>query len=630
MRMKPATCLVLILLACLAFLPGLNGPFLLDDLPNLEGIQEWAMGTTSLWHLLSHADAGPLGRPLSLLSFAATVATSGLSPAAFKATNLFLHLLNGLLAGALLLRLFRHDRALSTWPPSAAWICAAAWTLLPLHVPTVLYAVQRMTLLSATFTLLALLAWVVARERFARGGRATLLLWIGVPLLTALAALSKENGLLVPLFCLVLEFTLFTPSGTTTARPRQVTWFFRVSVLLPMLLGVTWMATHPGFVLDGYQDRPFTLAQRLLSEPRAVWEYAYLTFVPDAARLGLYQDTFATSTGIWSPVTTGLALLGWLAVIAWAVAWRRRCPGFAAGIGLFLAGHLMEGSVFALELFFVHRNYLPSLGLLLAIASLASYALGQARTPIDRRLLPGLVAALLLAYGLTTASRAWTWGDMGRLLTHELRVNPDSVRLRSDLAAQAMQAGRPDLALVHLDSAEHFADPDERRAVRLWRVLAYCTAGQPTPATVLASLADGEARRVTPYTMRALETLATQAEGGNCKPLPGVVVPDAASAWLQRAPQSTRSAAIWKSRYAIARLYASVGDLPHAEAAAVRAFDDSGHAFPVGVLAFQLAASLGDRARCEKIYTALSRVPSSGDPREAQALESFGRFLRRP
>jgi len=620
---------LLVLIACLPFLPGLTGPFLLDDLPNLEGVRDWVNGNANLRQVLADARAGPLGRPLSMLSFVATAAMTGMSPYAFKATNLILHLFNGLLVGVLLHRLFARQPTLSPVARNAAWCCAAIWTLLPLHVPTVLYAVQRMTLLSASFALLALVAWVVARERLERGQRATLLLWGWTPALTLLSALAKENGLLVPLCCMVLELTLFAPAPGGR-RPAMATWFLRLSVEIPLLLAAAYLASHPEYVFGGYYDRSFSLGERLLSQPRALWEYAILTFVPDAGRLGLYQDTFAKSTGWWSPVTTGLAILGWMAVAVAAIAWRRRCPGFAAGMGLFLAGHLMEGSVIGLELFFIHRNYLPSIGLVLAVASLVANALRASGMSRGQRMMPALFAVLLLAYGGTTAMRAWVWGDLGRLMTHELAVNPNSLRLRSDLAVQAMQANRFDVALAHLDAAERSAVQDEGRAVRLWRALVYCSAGLPTPPTVIASLNDGEARRVTPYTMRALDILATQAESGGCRRMPDVAVVDAASRWLDTVPQGAKDPAIWKTRYALARLYAITGELPRAQAAAIRAFDDSNHVFPVGVLAFQLSSSLDDRARCRAIYEALRARPPSGDLRETLALQSFAKYLDAP
>lgn len=615
-----------VFIACLCFVPGLGGPFLLDDLPNLQGIFAWADGNIPLAYVLSQGDAGPLGRPLSLLSFALTAATSGSGPLGFKVTNLAIHLANGLLAGAVLQRVFPRLPSLAGHRPRVAWLAAAAWVALPIHVPTVLYIVQRMTLLSATFSLAALLAWLLARERLEKdpGDRAaTALLWLGVPLLTLLGALSKEIGLLTPVLCAVFEFTLFR----ALPRPRSAAWFVRIAVLLPILVAAAYLATHPGYLLGGYTERPFGFIERALSQPRALWEYVGLTIMPRADRLGLYQDTFAVSTGWLEPATTSLAIAAWLAVGVLALAGARRLPGFAAGIGFFLAAHALESSIFALEPFFIHRNYLPSLGLVIACSTLLAWAMRRISAPV-RIIVIGLGVALLLATALTTGIRSWTWGNEARLMASELATNPGSLRLRSDLAARAIGTGRTTTAFQHLDAAEASAAAPERRAVGLWRILALCTAGMRTPDHVLERLRDGASHRITSYTMRALETLARHAEAGKCEPVPASAIAEAASQWFGRTPQSATAPEVWRSRYAVARLLGAANDLERAQPFAVRAFVDSGHAFPPGVLAFQLSSTLGDRETALEVYRALDRRPPGGDPREAQVLAVFRDALR--
>ena len=56
--------------------------------------------------------------------------------------------------------------------PTVALFCALLWGLHPLQLTSVLYVVQRMTSLAATFTLAAMLCWLQARERWQGGVRA--------------------------------------------------------------------------------------------------------------------------------------------------------------------------------------------------------------------------------------------------------------------------------------------------------------------------------------------------------------------------------------------------------------------------------------------------------------------------
>jgi hypothetical protein len=50
--------------------------------------------------------------------------------------------------------------------------------------------------------------------------------------------------------------------------------------------------------------RDWTLPERLLSEPRALWRYVSRLALPRAGGGGIYVDDFATSHGWLDPATT--------------------------------------------------------------------------------------------------------------------------------------------------------------------------------------------------------------------------------------------------------------------------------------------------------------------------------------
>src|SRR5690606_29063829 len=108
--------------------------------------------------------SGQLGRPISLLTFALQANSWPGNPAAFKLINLSLHLINGLLIvliSRFLARTLPLTETLKTWLPL---VVGGIWLIQPMHVSTVLYAVQRMTLLMACFSLLALSGYLYGRE----------------------------------------------------------------------------------------------------------------------------------------------------------------------------------------------------------------------------------------------------------------------------------------------------------------------------------------------------------------------------------------------------------------------------------------------------------------------------------
>ena len=136
--------------------PGLNGEFILDDLPNLGGLSHIDNQSYPLNHHLLfvlEGTAGRLGRPISLLTFAAQAQNWPHNPWAFKYVNLMLHLLNACLLAWMIYRL---TRLMSLPERQANWLLVFAtglWLIHPIQVSSVLYVVQRMTELSALFIL---------------------------------------------------------------------------------------------------------------------------------------------------------------------------------------------------------------------------------------------------------------------------------------------------------------------------------------------------------------------------------------------------------------------------------------------------------------------------------------------
>lgn len=432
----------LLLASAAIYWPGLGGPFMLDDLGSLRVLAETG-GVHDLRGLLRFLAAdisSPVGRPLANLSFLLNYQDWPASPWPFKLTNLGLHLAVGgllfLLARALLAGAIPARQA--DW---AALLVAAVWLLNPLNVSTTLYVVQRMAQLAALFVLAGLLAYVHGRRRLAarpRQGYA----WMtaGVTLLAALAVLGKENGALLPLLAMVLEYTVLRHHLRLAAPDRRWTLVF---LWLPsaILLAALFHASGPA----AYAPRDFTLAERLLTECRVLFDYAWRWFNPLQPPRGVLADGYAVSRGLLAPWTTLPALAGLLAALAWALRQRRRHPLAALAVLFFLAGHAMESTVVPLEIYFEHRNYLPAMFLALPAACWLAARGG--------RLAPLLAVLFLGALALQSARVAVAWGDELDLALWSAGVNPDSGRAQDFLATVLTERGRPDLALVVLERA---------------------------------------------------------------------------------------------------------------------------------------------------------------------------------
>ncbi len=439
--------------AVVIYLPGLRGEFIFDDNPHIVKNQLVAIESLSTADLAqawsSSAFEFPLNRPLAMLSFGVNHALSGMSPFAFKAVNLGIHLLVGvgiffLAARIAALYLQLRDRASDSpavWP--WAWLTASLWLLHPLNLSPVLYVVQRMTGLSALFVVLGLLVYAIGRQRMVDHRPGGLpLVWL-TPFFAAAGFFAKENALLLPFLLLVTEWTLFRWRGLDRAARRHLRLFFLVVAALPIAVATFYLVSHPGIITGGYAVRPFTLEERLLTQARVLWFYVRLLIAPDISSLGFYHDDIGISRGILQPWTTLAALAGLAAAVVGSLLLRRRYPLLAFAVLFFLTGHLIESTAIPLELVFEHRNYLPVIAPLFALAYLPT---ASPFAQSYRRLLVPLVVLVLALLAAVTALRANDWSGLGRLVVAELEHHPDSPRAHFQYA-QIVMTGLDDPAL---------------------------------------------------------------------------------------------------------------------------------------------------------------------------------------
>lgn len=438
--------IVLTLCVVVVYLPGLTGPFVFDDFENI--IDNPPVALTSLnsgpvLDALLANDSGPFGRPLASITFALNYYfAGGFTPLWFKLTNLFIHLINAWLVYALLLAIAATPRLRTMWSPPRqrliAALTAAAWALHPIQITSVLYVVQRMTSLSAMFVLAGAIAYLYLRERFDRGDTSApwlmgLALYAGV----ILGMTAKETAVLLPLFAIVIEYTLFQRERLKAAQRRRLAFFYAAVLALPVALFLLYLLLHPAFVTAGYVTRNFTLWQRLLTETRVLWMYVGLLIFPVPSRFSLFHDYIDVSNSLYEPVTTALAVAG-LSITIWFAVYRPRLhSAIKFGILWFLAGHLLESSVFGLDLAYEHRNYLPSIGLVFALL------VGGARL-IERvhwrfAMLGLSASAVVAVLGFSTWVRAGEWSDTATLAYTTAYNHPASPRANSFAARVSLR-----------------------------------------------------------------------------------------------------------------------------------------------------------------------------------------------
>ncbi|MCG2634580.1 MAG: hypothetical protein J4A00_06625 [Gammaproteobacteria bacterium] len=509
------------LLVIAAYWPGLSGPFVFDDQINIVENPGVAIDDLSLDSLRAAAlsnHSGPLGRTLPALSFGLNHYLAGGfdKPLVFKATNLLIHLLNSALLLALLLRLT--PRLLASAEPSResaalALLGCLIWALHPLQLTSVLYVVQRMTSLSALFVLSGLLLFTIGRARLeSRSPHAWPLILGGLITGGLLGLSAKENAALTPLFFLVIEFTLFRWPEEARAR-RALTAFYGLTLALPALLVLGYLLVHPGYLINGYGNRPFSLAERVLTEPRILWFYISELYLPVPSRMGLFHDDLAISHTLTAPWTTLPAILGGLVALLAAARLRRTLPVVSFGVLWFLAGHLLESTLIPLEIAHEHRNYLASLGPLLLLA----WSLLQLLKKLSSRAVRGLLLfALTITLGFSTYVRATAWHSEVGLIESLARNHPRSATSQY-LFAEALQKrlNDPVAAYSYYQAAAELAPTEAGFWIALLQtpVSHQLRLASPELSTAVATtenhvaelLRDGP---ITAWTTRALEVAA--------------------------------------------------------------------------------------------------------------------------
>lgn len=423
----PFTVLMLCLVSVfLAYQLGFSGALYYDDFAPISRLARVEDLGSALYFAFSD-HSGPLGRPIAMLSFLLHVDDWPENTAAIFRFNTLLHLANGILVASLTLILVRLMRGRT---PRDGWLAtgaAALWLVLPIQVSTSLIAIQRMAGLSAFFVFAGLVVYLKGLSIQAiHPFRGVLVQATGLGLFTMFAMFSKENGVLLPVFAWVLEVTLLARCDAVI-RWRKT----RLSIVSAALLVILGYLAYTTLRSDtSYLSRPFTLAERLMTEPQILSEYLRLAFLPRVFAFSPFHDDYTPISSLGASPVALESAIAWTVLLVAVPALRRRFPMPAFAVLWFLSGHLVESTVVGLELYYEHRNYVALFGPCLALAWLAGKL--SLRYP---RAAPTAFVTYVALQALVLIQVTSLWGD--RLLAAEMWYahNPTSSRAAANLAA---------------------------------------------------------------------------------------------------------------------------------------------------------------------------------------------------
>ena len=426
--------LILSVISAIVYYPGLSGAFLLDDLMHLKGLSEiGSPNSQSFWDYVV-TGAGPSGRPIAYLSYALQ-ASSWPNAYSFKLVSLSFHVINSVLVFILIRRILelrgrQNLSELILFP----LIISALWLIDPIQVSTVHYVIQRMAILSAFWVLLGmnfyLLALTYPENRVARYN-----CFFAYGLCLICGLMSKENAILLPLLVGTICVTLLRECSA-----RIPLWERLVLLYVPSLVFVAYILIngHKYFV-HSYRFRNFDVFERLLTQFNVLADYLVRIVVPYSNDFRLFYENYKVSTSLEQSLV-GVVVVSSLLIVA--ILGRKTIPWIACGILFYFAGHIVESTALSLELYFEHRNYLPSLGIVIAVIGLMLEISNKYKN------FRYFSICLVVFWGISLAYTAYLqseiWGNKKRQAVYLYENNPTSHRAHGHLAKMMFEHGAID------------------------------------------------------------------------------------------------------------------------------------------------------------------------------------------
>ena len=432
----------LVIFCCLTFIiysNTLNVPFVFDDRINISDNPPIRINELTVSNLLDAAFKSPVpNRPLANLSLALNYYIHKYELPGYHIVNIVIHSFIAIILYFFSLLTFRTPAIDSTIkrPGIIAFGAALIWLSHPLQTQSVTYVVQRMNSMATMFYLLSMLFYVSAR--FSLSMKKKIALFTGCALSGMAGFWSKEIVITLPLFLLVYEFFFFQDLDKNWLRSKS----FIFPAIIIVLIGFIMIGDNIDSIVLGYNDRQFSLEQRLLTEPRVLIFHISQLFFPAPFRLNLFHD-FPVSTSIIQPLNTlfSIAAMAGLVGLAGWLAPRRRLLSF--GIFWYLGNLFLESSVIPLEIIFEHRNYLPTTFLCLAFSLMLYKALTLIRL---KPLAPIILYLLIMTLSYGTYDRNRDWRNEEALLIDCLGKAPNVARTQASMGYVLMWQWRLDEA----------------------------------------------------------------------------------------------------------------------------------------------------------------------------------------
>ncbi|MEQ9409145.1 MAG: hypothetical protein RIK87_15525 [Fuerstiella sp.] len=388
--------------------------------------------------------------PLTIFSLLIDHTLWGMNASGYHATNVILHVMNGLLVFLLVRQLCQNT--------FVAWTTAVLFLVHPVQIETVAWISSRKGLLSATFMLAALLVRLKPEPEAKHD------MWYVVWLAAAL--LSKALAVVVPAIVLLYDIWV-RRQKFADAFVRQI-----IPGVMCLLLLLKTMASQNSILggVRGHLD--FSIWHIMAIDSTILWRYIGMLFLPSDLCV-LYDPPVH---GIWKSVL--LASAGWLMVGTAIWKYRSQHPLLLWGMTVWLLLLFPVLNFFRITTLMNDRYlYLPCIVIFATTAAAVHRLLNVSPERVGNvthRLVAGfrwtLATAACVAALCITSSHLPVWRNSQSLWTHAMQKVPQLAVVRIQMAHTLHDGGQCREAIRTLQRALLQCQPDQldhRRIIRL-------------------------------------------------------------------------------------------------------------------------------------------------------------------
>ena len=310
-----------------------------------------------------------LYRPVPMLTFALNWCIGKDNVLGYHIVNNAIHLVTTFFLFLTVLNLLLSPKLKGKYQGSEyaiAFLSAILWAVNPIQTQAVTYIVQRMASIAAMFYIIGIYFYL--KTRLSPPGYKRFLFIAGCLFSFILALGSKENTVTFPIAVAIIEILFFQNLKDKNIRRKIIVALTIGSAVMTAILTILYVKGNITHLLKGYENRTFTLGERLMTEPRIIIYYLSQIFYPMASRLSFVHD-INVSTSLFKPWTTIPSILSILFLLGIGFSQTIKRPIIAFSIFFYFLNHIIESTIIPLELIFEHRNYLPSFFLFFPVAT---------------------------------------------------------------------------------------------------------------------------------------------------------------------------------------------------------------------------------------------------------------------